>query len=397
MIRDVLSCTDYRTLSLYIHIPFCLKKCFYCDFFSLTDVSAMELYIDTLIEEMSLLKSINTSWESVYIGGGTPNLLPEYLLKKLLSSVADVAGDSREQTIECNPEFINRKQIKLFSDYGINRLSVGVQSLDDGFLELIGRTTKRKSVEAAFSVIERYWENNISVDILANRPISHIYGVINDMDFFIKMGVPHISVYGLTVEKDTPLYSMVIDENIIFDEEYASQEWFDISSYLVDKGYNHYEISNFCIPGNESIHNMRYWQMEPYLGLGASAVSTLKDKEGRIIRVSGKRSVSDYCAENNSFYNIDIIDNRDFLFEFFMMGLRTAHGIDIERFKSIWGYSPDFFIKNMIDQAVKQKKIITDSGKLFLSFDARAVLNKILLDILSCIDSFDVIPIPRWP
>ncbi|MBN2453118.1 MAG: radical SAM family heme chaperone HemW [Candidatus Omnitrophica bacterium] len=260
------------SISLYIHIPFCRRKCLYCDFFSVIyEPRAAASYIDVIMRQ---IEAIEEDFSTVYIGGGTPSALAPELLARLLKALSPKLRAGAEFTVEANPESLDDERIKLLLGYGVNRLSIGVQSLEDTKLKRLGRIhNARKAAESVILASKRGF-SNISIDL--------IFGVWdekqdrwkNELDQAVKLPVQHVSCYALTYEKDTPLFKALQNKSITpLDDDIAAAMYETAIDILSLRGFKQYEISNFAREGFECKHNLSYWENNPYIGLGASAVS----------------------------------------------------------------------------------------------------------------------------
>lgn len=261
---------------LYLHIPFCHSKCSYCDFYSGLRLNSGSEYIDALIAELHLRKDeIAMPLRTVYIGGGTPSILPSADVKRLVKAIGDVYGNSgiEEFTIEVNPEDVTAELLDSYRSMGINRISMGVQSFDDTMLRAINRRhTAAQALLAIALLKDGGW--NYSIDLMFGLPGQTLDDWQRDVDRLMEIHPPHFSAYLLSYEPGTRLYAMLLSGKVNeADEELASA----MQQYLTERaaadGYRHYEISNYARPGFHSRHNSAYWDMTPYLGIGVSAHS----------------------------------------------------------------------------------------------------------------------------
>lgn len=260
------------TPSLYIHIPFCRRKCLYCDFYSaIYDSSIASSYIDALAGQ---IEGLDGPFSTVYIGGGTPSALGKNLLDKLFEGAKRILPGVSEFTMEANPESIDEEKIKLLLDAGVNRLSIGLQSFNEQKLKKLGRIHDARKAADAVSNAAKKGFKNISVDLIfgvwGERP--DIWK--RDLEEAVKLPVTHISCYSLTYEKGTPLFQAVENGSVKpLDDETAAAMYEAAIDLLSLRGFKQYEVSNFAKPGFECRHNLNYWENNPYVGLGASAVS----------------------------------------------------------------------------------------------------------------------------
>ncbi|MDR0854874.1 MAG: radical SAM family heme chaperone HemW [Christensenellaceae bacterium] len=302
---------------LYIHIPFCIKKCSYCDFFSRGyDSATAEKYVERLITEIAGLPE--TEFDTVFIGGGTPSILPKYLLERLCRAVTARVPNPVEFTIECNPA--TDLDFPFIESLGINRISLGVQSLNDNVLKVIGRRHDSKTALGALRAANLVFDN-VSADLILGLPKQTIRDVENDISL-IKDFVTHFSCYLLKIEESTP-----ISKTFATDDDIQADFYDAALRHLEGNGFGRYEISNFAKPGFESKHNLKYWLGAPYIGVGAAAHSFYNG-----IRFENSRAI-EYERINET-----RIEDREF--EEIMLRLRLKCGIDIAAFNA--KYNVDF-------------------------------------------------------
>jgi len=332
--------------SIYVHIPFCVKKCNYCAFYSvlIKDKDIVDRYINAVSREVELRSEVInkyiTSYRTLYFGGGTPSVLDLGELDKLLSIFYKIKrfDELDEVTFEVNPDSIDEDKIKLLKKFGVNRISIGLQTTFDKYLRFLGRVYTFDIFIEKYKLIKTYF-NNVNIDL--------IYGINNqtkndfliDIDNFVKLKPQHISSYALEIHKATPF------ENLICDEDMQRDFYFILKQHLEENGYIHYEISNFSIPNRQSLHNLNYWNRGNYLGFGPSAVSSIDNYRWK--------NVSDVLLYNFSLNNGKIkleydenLSFDDIMKERLILGLRKIEGIPIN--DEIFMYYKDRFFE-MID------------------------------------------------
>lgn len=272
---------------LYVHIPYCLQKCGYCDFFSASAPCVPPEYVRAVARQLEHLAHsfCVEKWKSVYIGGGSPSLLGAEDLEFLCASIKAAAlnkaaplDENCEWTIEMNPETVSRPLLEKAASCGINRLSVGIQCKNDKVLRAIGRRASERDIKKAAELIKNFWPHEWSADLIAGLPFQTKKDIERDIDFVERKGAKHVSLYSLTLEEGTPLKGAIDAGKIPYDEEAAEELWLYGRDLLEDKGFLQYEVSNFARPGFESIHNGAYWAQESYLGAGAGAAGTIYGK-----------------------------------------------------------------------------------------------------------------------
>ena len=274
-------------MQLYVHIPFCKSKCRYCDFnsYACRDKQAIFEYLPALNQEIALASSQyeNAKIDTIYIGGGTPSLLDESLIKPLLEKLRTFFDLSslKEWTIECNPESVTEEKLKLYADEGINRISIGVQSLFDDNLKSIGRLHDAKEAIEKIKLAKRYFDN-VSADLIIGLPFDDKQRIAREVEDLAPL-VEHISMYELSVEEGTSLEKLVKQGKITLPDDDETQELFDVAyDTAKENGFDRYEVSNFAKNGRISLHNFGYWTREEYIGLGAGAHSFLKTSDGKM-------------------------------------------------------------------------------------------------------------------
>lgn len=364
---------------LYIHIPFCEKRCEYCAFFSNVSSSEMiEKYVKVLVEEIVSIakKNSDIKIKTIYIGGGTPSLLSEEQLSVLFDAIYKYFFvESDETTIEVNPN--SSDKLYFYSTIGINRLSMGIQSTDDRWLQKIGRIHTAQEGIQALDKANRYF-TNCSADIILG--IDDLQNAENEFKK-IKKYVKHISAYLLTPEENTPLYNKLSAKKVsIATEDNAINQYNDFTSIAEEHGFHRYETSNYAMDCFRAKHNSSYWDLTPYIGLGAGAHSFV---EG--VRYYNESNLKKYLTGNHSGNNKQIFEREksgvEDEREYIMLALRTKEGIRFERFKQL--FSHNFFDKYEMKIKEMEKYIrITDEG-VCISPEYFLVQNAIIRSLLN--------------
>lgn len=332
---------------LYIHIPFCLRKCAYCGFYSITDLSLIPAFRSALRREVDLYRGWDTSFDTLYIGGGTPSILPAADLEGIIADIrtAFTISTDAEITIEANPADITENLLAALHRAGINRLNIGIQSFDDDSLARLGR---RHTALQAIGAIQRARDSgflNIGLDLIYGLPSFPAEGEISPeaerrlstwlatLDTAIGMNPDHLSCYQLTLEENTPLAERCRFGELILPGESRQADFFlRTSQILEENGYLHYEISNFARPGRESKHNRKYWSHAPYLGLGPAAHS-FSGRERRWNRSSVEAYIGDLESGREPVEAREILSDDQFRLEALFLGFRTHQGICLETFR----------------------------------------------------------------
>ena len=333
-------------MQLYLHIPFCKSKCAYCDFnsYACKDEALILRYLTALNHEISLAgkRFAKAKIDTVYIGGGTPSALDE----NKISSVFDALENSfdlsfvKEFSIECNPESITAEKLALYKKHGVNRISIGVQSLSDENLKVIGRLHDANTAIEKIKLAKGFFDN-VSCDLIIGLPFDTIDGVREEVRTLCPL-VEHISMYELSVEKGTRLERMIQNGKVTLPSDDDTQSLFDAAFDEAEKsGFKRYEVSNFAKNDKISLHNFGYWTREEYLGLGAGAHSLVKTIDGERILASETRYANlskfdEYCSavEGNEDYkdivreSVETLTEKDVKNETVMLGLRTHTGIN---------------------------------------------------------------------
>lgn len=322
--------------SLYIHIPFCKRRCIYCDFYStIYDESLAVPYIDSLITQ---LNKLNGKFSTIYIGGGTPTALNTALLDKLLRILSGRFENNAEFTIEVNPESFDKDKAKLFLNHGVNRLSIGFQSINDKKLKALGRLHDSKKADEAVSLAGKSGFKNISIDLIFGVWSEDLKSWKAELKEAVKLPVQHISCYSLTYEKGTPLWDALRNGSVKPHNEDLSASMYECAiDALSLYGFKQYEVSNFAKKGYEAKHNLNYWDNNPYVGLGASAASyadgvrskNISDIREYIRRVEAGKSVVESSER---------LSPAESARETAAVKIRTKAGIGFEWFKKKTGF-----------------------------------------------------------
>ena len=350
-------------LGIYIHIPFCKQKCFYCDFCSFANKNEMqEKYVEAVINEIkNITHKEKYTVTTIYFGGGTPSILnPEYI-KNILQEIESSFEilDDAEITIEINPGTVNEEKLKRYKEYGINRLSIGLQSANDKILKNIGRIHDYKQFEETFFYARKCGFKNINIDLMIGLPTQAVEDVKQTLEKIIQKNPEHISVYSLIIEEGTIIEKLINENKLqLPDEETERIMYWTVVNELKENGYNQYEISNFSKKTYESKHNTNCWKQKQYIGLGTSAHSYLNKK-----RYSNTNNIEEYIKniqENNISKNITIHEEQteeSTMNEYMLLGLRMIQGININEFKQKFKTDPTIKYKKILEKLQKENLI----------------------------------------
>jgi len=311
---------------LYVHIPFCKHICSYCDFCKMvpSNKELVSKYIDRMINEFDLYEKYYKDVETIYIGGGTPNSLDDETLERVLQKISSLNINPKEYSIEINPELLTLSQVNLFKKYGINRVSMGAESMDDNILKLLGRHHTSEDVINAYNLLKNNGIENINIDIIYAHPWDN-FDLLNDtIDKVLSLNPPHLSFYTLILEDKTIFKYKKVK---MLDEDTVSNLMDLVNDRLKD--YHHYEISNYSRKGFESLHNMIYWKSMEYIGIGMGASGYLDS-----IRYDNNRLLKDYMNSYRGEENtLDISDKKS---EYMILGLRLLDGVSRSKYKELF-------------------------------------------------------------
>jgi len=356
---------------IYIHIPFCSNICKYCDFPKLLyDKKYINKYLDALENEINQ-RYKNEEVVSIFIGGGTPTSLDYLELKKLLSIVNKFNRAKKiEFTIESNIESLDEKKIQLLKSYGVNRISLGVQSFNNNTLLELNRKHTKKQVFEIVKTIKNVGINNISIDYIygVNESLEEIK---EDMNTFLKLDIPHISCYSLIIEDNT---IFGINKRKYINEEVEYNMYKYISNFLENNNYNHYEISNYSKDGYQSIHNLNYWNNGYYYGFGLGSVSYINN-----YRISNTKNLNKYINGNYIYDNI-YEDKNTNISNTLILGFRKIKGINIEEFNK--KYNTNILELYNIKELIKEGKLVTDNTNIYIPKKYFYMANEILINFI---------------
>ena len=357
-------------MSIYIHIPFCNSICTYCDFCKIFyNKKYINDYLNNLEQEIKVrYKSeiVNT----IFIGGGTPSSLDDEELIRLMNIIEIFKlNDNYEFTVECNIESITENKLKIMKKYGVNRISIGVESFDNSIIKLLGRNHTKKDVYNKMGIVKRYF-SNINIDLIY-AAYDDINILKSDIDCFLKLDIPHISTYSLIIEDNTMLKINGM-KNIDEDIDYEMYKYIDDA--LEKNDYIHYEISNYAKNGYQSKHNLVYWNNEEYYGFGLSSTSYINNE-----RITNTKNLRKYL--NGEYLDTSVYEDKDIRMENeIMLGLRKLDGIDLDRFKEKFNVSLEDIYN--IDNLVRNGYLIRDNNCIKIDKKYMYISNEIIVRIL---------------
>lgn len=365
-----------KELGIYIHIPFCKSKCYYCDFISYPNkINLAKDYINAVKKEICQFDFSNYDVTTIYIGGGTPSYINENEISEILEIIKNKIKENKtkfkdiEITIEVNQGTVTLEKLKIYKKAGINRLSIGLQSTHDRLLQEIGRIHNYSEFLDTYKMTEAVGFNNINVDLMIALPNQTIKDIKESLEDIIKLNPNHISVYSLIIEEGTVIEKKLNQGKITLpeDEEERRMYWF-VKDFLELNGYNHYEISNFAKSGCESKHNLNCWNQEEYIGFGISAHSYINN-----IRFGNQENLEQYIKninEDKLQKNIKVEEKQtkeDQEKEFMMLGFRKIEGVNIAKFKEKFIENPLFLYNKELERLANQGLIEVDLNYIRLT------------------------------
>ncbi|EIF6296953.1 radical SAM family heme chaperone HemW [Clostridium perfringens] len=373
-------------ISLYIHIPFCAQKCLYCDFPSFARKDHLrKAYIEALNKEIISLREKHNNLEinTIFIGGGTPSVLEADELECLLKEVAklNMAKDI-EYSMECNPGNLTEEKLEVMKKYGVNRISMGLQAKQDNLLKGLGRIHNYKTFKENFLLAKKVGFNNINVDLMFGLPNQRLNEWEETLREIISLDPAHISAYSLIIEEGTAFYNLYENDKLKLPTEEEERKMYHLAKKILEEnGFNQYEISNYAKEGKECRHNLAYWNMDNWIGVGSAAASYINEK-----RIKNISSVEEYINSINEKGEAveEIINNskNDNMEEFMFMGLRKINGIDENEFKKRFSMNINDVYGEILNKYIDEGLLIRDSGRIFLSEKGIEISNVIMADFL---------------
>lgn len=355
---------------IYLHIPFCRQACHYCNFHFVTSLRHKNELLAALLKEMELQKEYlsKSTIETIYFGGGTPSLLDIPGLRSQLEKIRSIypVSDNPEITLETNPDDISEEKLAAWKEIGINRLSIGVQSFFEDDLKWMNRAHNAAQALQGVQLAVSHFDN-ITIDLIYGTPLLTNEKWEQNVSTALKLNVPHLSCYALTVEPNTPLRKLIREGKVQdVNPDKQSEQFLLLMKWLDDGGYEHYEISNFARPGFRSRHNSAYWEGKKYLGIGPSAHSF--DGTSRQWNIANNSRYITSLQENKVPFEKEILTSGQKVNEYIMTSLRTIEGLDLKKVDEINQQRLETAAKKYIDAGFMTKEndflILTNQGKL---------------------------------
>jgi len=379
-----------KPLAIYIHWPFCLSKCPYCDFNShVRDKIDENIWKDALIKDLKSFQKYTENFEvsSIFFGGGTPSLMPPHIVSALLIEISDFynISPSVEITLEANPNSVEVENFQYLAQAGINRLSLGVQSLNEKNLAFLGRTHSLKDALKAIEISDIFFKKR-SFDLMYTLPNQSLENWQNELENALKISGGHLSLYQLTIEQGTPFYLASHRGDFVMPSEKSSDQFFQWThTHMKTSGYPAYEVSNFAKPGQECRHNKHYWYYDDYIGIGPGAHSrlTIQGKKHALRRhrfpEQWLKMMENYTG---GLYKDDLIEGHRLVEEYLMMRMRLVEGFSLEDFRDKTGQDLFECIPRKHFDALQKEGLLTVDSKITPTFDGLKKLNSLLAFLL---------------
>lgn len=381
-----------KELELYIHIPFCVQKCLYCDFLSMpVDETVRRHYVHKLIEEIKEKAGNYSGYSvpSIFFGGGTPSILHGAQIAEVMEALQKhfyIEKDA-EITIECNPGTLTEQKLSACKSSGINRISMGLQSAKNQELEKLGRIHSFEEFLHNYDLVRKMGFDNVNVDIMSALPGQTVSDWEYTLKEILKLRPEHISAYSLIIEEGTPFYQNYAadeqrreegEEPLFLPSEETERAMYQLTGeMLLEKGYERYEISNYAKKGKECRHNIGYWTRKNYLGLGLGSASLVEN-----VRFSNTSDLKEYLEENFEPQDKEILGKKEQMEEFAFLGLRMMKGISRGRFEELFGVEIEAVYGEVIRKMTAQGLLEQQAGNIFLTEEGISVSNYVMSEFL---------------
>lgn len=376
-----------KELGLYVHIPFCVKKCGYCDFLSWCGTSEeKETYVQALLKEIESYREFARGYRvsTVFVGGGTPSVLEAGQMERVLGNIQEVFELEKkpEITLEMNPGTVTEEKLQCYKENGVNRLSIGLQSVKNEKLEVLGRSHSYEEFLESYELARKAGFTNISVDLISSIPGQKLEEWKEELAALSALSPEHISVYQLIIEAETPFYEKYAEhEELLPDEEESREIYLWTGSFLKEQGYEQYEISNYAKPGKESRHNLKYWERGDYLGLGLGAASMVRN-----IRMSNTKDMKTYlerCGQPKTMReDVQFLEEARQMEEFMFLGLRKTRGVSRKEFRRIFGQEMDMVYEKALHKCLENGMLKEHKDRVYLSEEGVLLSNAVLSEFL---------------
>ncbi len=380
-----------KDLELYIHIPFCIRKCKYCDFISGPETKeVIDTYYHSLLTEIENYGNGNFPiWnyqvKTIFIGGGTPSSIDSSYIKGIMEKINKVfllaPKDKMEITIEANPGTLSKEKLTTYRSLGINRLSLGLQSANNEELKLLGRIHTMEEFMENYALARECGFNNINIDLMSALPGQTIDSWKNTLTKVLELKPEHISAYSLIIEEGTPFYDTYENHEELLPDEDTEREMYRLTKrMLYENGYTRYEISNYAKEGYSCQHNLGYWERTPYLGLGLSAASLFENE--RFKNPTTQTGYNNYVEKNNTGREIEILNAKTQMEEFMFLGFRKMKGVSKIEFDQNFSIPMKEVYKDVIEELAKEKLLEESQNYIYLTERGIDISNYVLAKFL---------------
>ncbi len=376
-----------KDLGLYIHIPFCVKKCAYCDFLSWSGDKEQRVdYVRALEQEILSYKNFAEDYQvtTLYFGGGTPSVLEGELLERIMEAIRRTfqIEEKAEVTLEMNPGTALKEKLELYKKLGINRLSMGIQSVKNENLKLLGRIHTYEDFLESYCMAREAGFDNLSGDLISSLPGQTLAEWKEELEILMETPLEHVSVYQLIIEEGTEFYKKYGEcEELLPDEETSREIYLWTGKYLKSRGFEQYEISNYAREGRQSAHNLRYWERKDYLGLGLGGASMIRN-----MRMSNTRDWDKYmayCRDPGKIREeVEVLEESGQMEEFMFLGLRKTRGISKKEFRRTFGKDIDLVYEKTLEKYLKNGMLQESGDRIFLSEEGILLSNQVFADFL---------------
>lgn len=376
-----------KDLGLYIHIPFCVKKCAYCDFLSWSGDKEQRVdYVRALEQEILSYKNFAEDYQvtTLYFGGGTPSVLEGELLERIMEAICRTfqIEEKAEVTLEMNPGTALKEKLELYKKLGINRLSMGIQSVKNENLKLLGRIHTYEDFLESYCMAREAGFDNLSGDLISSLPGQTLAEWKEELEILMETPLEHVSVYQLIIEEGTEFYKKYGEcEELLPDEETSREIYLWTGKYLKSRGFEQYEISNYAREGKQSAHNLRYWERKDYLGLGLGGASMIRN-----MRMSNTRDWDKYmayCRDPGKIREeVEVLEESGQMEEFMFLGLRKTRGISKKEFRRTFGKDIDLVYEKTLEKYLKNGMLQESGDRIFLSEEGILLSNQVFADFL---------------
>lgn len=365
---------------IYVHIPFCKQACHYCNFHFSTSLGLMDELVASLVNEISLQKDYlnNAKIKTIYFGGGTPSILAARHINKLLETIYKhhTIAESVELTLEANPDDLSKEKLTALSQIGVNRLSIGIQSFFDKDLEWMNRSHNAGEAKSCIQFAQEVGITDLSIDLIFGSETTTMEMWKENLEQTIQLDIPHVSCYGLTVEKGTALAHFIQSGKMKnLDNNLGAEQFEFTTQFLTGQAYEHYEISNYAKDQRYSKHNTNYWRQIPYLGIGPAAHSY--NGNSRQWNVNNNKKYITALNDNQLPSNMEVLSSTDKFNEYIMTGLRTMWGCDVKQLDAL---VPDWraILDEELSQNIETGNLHIDNKKVYLSNAGKLIADKVM-------------------